>query len=78
DCHHQAFRLGRATYGFQFHFETTAEVARAWAQLPEAAIASPAADPVALIEKQLSEDYDRGAELAAMITANWQQLALPG
>jgi hypothetical protein len=31
-----------------------------------------------LIEKQLREDYDRGAELAAMITANWQQLALPG
>lgn len=78
DCHHQAFRLGPATYGFQFHFETTPEVARAWAQLPEAAIASSAPDPVALIEKQLREDYDRGAELAAMITANWQQLALPG
>jgi GMP synthase (glutamine-hydrolysing) len=34
---HQAFRLGRAAYGFQFHFEANREVVRDWvAQFPEA------------------------------------------
>jgi len=30
-CRHQAFRLGRATYGFQCHIEVTPEVFRVWA-----------------------------------------------
>lgn len=29
-CSNQIFRLGRATYGFQCHFEATADIARAW------------------------------------------------
>jgi GMP synthase (glutamine-hydrolysing) len=34
---HQAFRLGRAAYGFQFHFEANREVVRDWVtQFPEA------------------------------------------
>lgn len=33
---HQAFRIGRATYGIQFHFEADREVVRAWnAEFPE-------------------------------------------
>ncbi|MBP2300991.1 type 1 glutamine amidotransferase [Azospirillum picis] len=30
-CARQAFRLGRATYGFQFHPEATADIVRGWA-----------------------------------------------
>lgn len=30
-CDRQAFRLGRATYAFQFHPEATAEILRGWA-----------------------------------------------
>lgn len=30
DVRHQAFRLNRATYGFQCHFEVTADIAREW------------------------------------------------
>ncbi|MCG5243601.1 type 1 glutamine amidotransferase [Azospirillum doebereinerae] len=30
-CGRQAFRLGRATYGFQFHPEATAEIVTGWA-----------------------------------------------
>ncbi|PWC34364.1 type 1 glutamine amidotransferase [Azospirillum sp. TSO35-2] len=30
-CGRQAFRLGRATYGFQFHPEATADIVRGWA-----------------------------------------------
>ncbi|WP_209777304.1 type 1 glutamine amidotransferase [Azospirillum agricola] len=30
-CGRQAFRLGRATYGFQFHPEATGEIVRGWA-----------------------------------------------
>jgi GMP synthase-like glutamine amidotransferase len=73
-CTHQAFRIGRATYGFQCHFETTKAVARAWAQLPEAIIASGKDDPMALIEEHLKQDYDEGARLAAMMTESWQNL----
>ncbi|MCG8432168.1 MAG: type 1 glutamine amidotransferase, partial [Candidatus Omnitrophica bacterium] len=29
-CPHQAFRLGRAAYGLQFHFEVTPEMVEAW------------------------------------------------
>jgi GMP synthase-like glutamine amidotransferase len=30
DCHNQAFRIGRASYGFQCHFETPPHVVRLW------------------------------------------------
>jgi GMP synthase-like glutamine amidotransferase len=30
DCRHQAFRLGRATYGLQFHLEVTPEMIDDW------------------------------------------------
>lgn len=31
-AHHQAFRIGRATYGTQFHFEASRSVVRDWSQ----------------------------------------------
>jgi hypothetical protein len=32
---HQAFRVGEAAYGVQFHLEVSAELAREWAEVPE-------------------------------------------
>jgi GMP synthase (glutamine-hydrolysing) len=37
---HQAFRVGRAVYGLQFHIETTPQMVRAWAERDAEGIAS--------------------------------------
>jgi GMP synthase-like glutamine amidotransferase len=36
---HQAFRLGRAAYGVQFHLEVSREMAAAWAEVPAYSVA---------------------------------------
>jgi GMP synthase (glutamine-hydrolysing) len=44
DTPHQAFRYGSRAYGFQFHLEVDAELARAWAdRLPDGVVLDPAA-----------------------------------
>ncbi|MBL9074588.1 type 1 glutamine amidotransferase [Tabrizicola sp.] len=51
---HQAFRLGRATYGTQFHFEASRSVVRDWSNtFPET------------IQRMLPDWPERHAELAA-------------
>ena len=51
---HQAFRLGRATYGTQFHFEASRSVVRDWSNtFPET------------IQRMLPDWSERHAELAA-------------
>jgi GMP synthase-like glutamine amidotransferase len=39
-CPHQAYRVGRNVYGFQFHIETTPEIVRAWAQSDPVGVAA--------------------------------------
>jgi GMP synthase (glutamine-hydrolysing) len=60
---HQAFRLGRAAYGFQFHFEVTEAIIRDWVQRWQAEVLREGLDPQAIlagIPHHLSALQERG------------------
>ena len=70
-CPDQAFRLGRATWGFQCHFEVTPEVVRFWLdETPEAA--TPA------LRARFAADLAAHAETALLfcrtVSARWAAL----
>jgi GMP synthase (glutamine-hydrolysing) len=46
---HQAFRVGRAAYGFQFHFEVTDAIVRDWVRRWEAEVREQGLDPQAIL-----------------------------
>ena len=75
---HQAFRVGTAAYGVQFHLEVSAEMAREWGQVPEYA-ASLERTLGAGAAAQLLEDVAGRAEemgsVARTIFARWLGLA---
>jgi GMP synthase-like glutamine amidotransferase len=77
---HQAFRVGAAAYGVQFHLEVSAEMAREWGLVPEYA-ASLERTLGAEAGAQLLEDVAQRAEemgtVAETIFARWLDLAAP-
>jgi GMP synthase-like glutamine amidotransferase len=48
---HQAFRVGRACYGLQFHVETTPEIVRQWADSDPEGVASTPFDAATVAER---------------------------
>jgi GMP synthase (glutamine-hydrolysing) len=48
---HQAFRVGRAAYGLQFHVETTPEIVRRWADSDPEGVASTPFDAATVAER---------------------------
>ncbi len=48
---HQAFRVGRACYGLQFHVETTPEIVRRWAESDPEGVASTPFDAATVAER---------------------------
>lgn len=61
----QAFRVGRAAYGFQFHFEVTDDIIRDWVQRWEDEVREQKLDPNAIlagIPKHLADLQARGTE----------------
>ena len=58
---HQAFRVGRAAYGFQFHFEVTEAIVRDWTQRWQPEVLEQKLDPQAILA-------DIPTHLAAMQT----------
>ncbi|AWK85859.1 GMP synthase [Azospirillum thermophilum] len=73
-CGRQAFRLGRATFGFQFHPEATAEILRGWATKPDHGHAPP---PVALdrLEQAMADHLPAAEDFARTVTRRWLELA---
>ena len=63
---HQAYRLGRAAYGIQFHIETTVEVAQTWAG---------GAPDLAAAAKPGSFDTAKLTELHADLAETWRPFA---
>ena len=62
---HQAFRIGRAAYGFQFHFEVTEPIIRDWVQRWQVEVLEQQIDPQAIlagIPKHLADLQARGEE----------------
>lgn len=75
-CTNQAFRVGPAAWGLQFHIETTPELFREWmAQEPEVAAALPASTHVPGVLEQGHSDV---AETWAPIVRRFVELASRG
>jgi GMP synthase-like glutamine amidotransferase len=61
----QAFRVGKAVYGLQFHIETTPEMVRAWAEDDPAGVAATPFDVDTLCARAAAVDDDLVATWAA-------------
>jgi len=73
-CRHQAMRIGRHVYGFQFHLEVTPAMVREWARLDIARDAAGGRDPVALAERQLADHMDAAVRFTQQVADRWMQL----
>jgi len=72
-CTHQAYRIGRVVWGFQFHLEVTPEIVREWARLPGAPAAAGGVDPVALTERQMADHMNGARDLALTVARRWME-----
>ncbi|PWR19902.1 type 1 glutamine amidotransferase [Zavarzinia compransoris] len=75
DVRHQAFRLGRATYGFQCHFEVTADIARDWLYRNARWVAAHRPDVLAGFEDGLHRHLPAAAAFAATVSRRFLSLA---
>jgi GMP synthase-like glutamine amidotransferase len=69
----QAFRHGRATYGFQFHLEVTVDMVEAWLAEYAAEVASERLDPHIILEASRRE-CKRWAETSEIIFSRFIDL----
>ncbi|MBM3517772.1 MAG: type 1 glutamine amidotransferase [Alphaproteobacteria bacterium] len=74
DCTNQAFRIGRATYGFQPHPEATADIARAWVRARRAFVRERHPDFFARFEVQVRERMAGANHAARTIADRWLDL----
>ncbi len=69
----QAYRIGRAVYGFQCHIEATADTARTWSNID--GIQKSVPDAVDRVAAGLPAHFDTARERARAITDRWMALA---
>jgi GMP synthase-like glutamine amidotransferase len=78
-CANQAFRVGRATYGFQCHFEATPEVIETWIETSRQGLVKHLGDRVAETLDQLRKDLttraDAQRKFAEAVSDRWLDLA---
>jgi GMP synthase-like glutamine amidotransferase len=73
-CANQAYRIGGAVWGFQFHLEATPAIIRDWARLDAARRATGGADPVALTERGMAAHMAASSSFAASVGDRWMGL----
>lgn len=73
-CANQAYRLGNAVWGFQFHLEATPAIVRTCAAMDAARHAAGGADPVALTERGMEAHMTAAASFAATVGDRWMGL----
>jgi GMP synthase-like glutamine amidotransferase len=73
-CANQAYRIGGAVWGFQFHLEATPAIIRTWAGLGAARHAAGGADPVALTERDMAAHMEAAASFAGTVGDRWMGL----
>lgn len=74
DCRHQAYRIGRATYAFQCHFEVTADIARSWIHARAQWLAQERPEVLAAFEPGLHRYLPAAAHFAATVAERWRGL----
>lgn len=77
DVRHQAFRLHRATYGFQCHFEVTADIAREWLRRNAAWVRDHRPDILPVFEDGLHRHLPEAARFADTVTRRFLALIRP-
>ena len=80
-CRNQAFRIGRATYGFQCHIEATPRIVAAWINDFGSSLSGHLGDEApAAIDRVLQEVEDHAEDARAFAEAvsdRWLDLAIP-
>ena len=74
DDRNHAFRLGRATYAFQFHLEVTADIAREWVRKRREDIAEHDAGFFARFEGQVRDHMAASNDFARTVCNRWLDL----
>lgn len=74
-CRHQAFRIGRASYGFQGHFEVDAAIARRWLDWFGEALDRHRPGYRSLAEREFARYLPAAGRFAAAVTRRWLALA---
>jgi GMP synthase-like glutamine amidotransferase len=78
-CANQAFRVGRATYGFQCHFEATPEMIEGWVESSRQGLVKHLGDRVPETLEQLRKDLttraDAQRKFAETVSDRWLDLA---
>lgn len=74
----QAFRVNRATYGFQFHPETTADIARGWVRTWGDRMLAREPDFFERFEGELRRNQAGQAAFIRTVTARWMALGRGG
>jgi GMP synthase (glutamine-hydrolysing) len=80
-CRNQAFRIGRATYGFQGHFEATPRLVEAWINgfghsLP-AHLGEEAPAAVDRVRQEVEDHAEDARAFAEAVSDRWLDLAIP-
>jgi GMP synthase-like glutamine amidotransferase len=77
-CDHQAFRLGRTTYGFQCHFEATRALVDVWLNSYPTSLqrhyGENAPAQVARVRQELTAHLEAAEEFGATVTDRWLDL----
>ncbi|RJF86868.1 type 1 glutamine amidotransferase [Oleomonas cavernae] len=73
-CRHQAFRIARATYAFQCHFEVTADIAREWMRGRAQWVAEERPEVLLDFEDGLHRHLPQAARFAVDVTRRWLEL----
>ncbi|CAO3410255.1 type 1 glutamine amidotransferase [Azospirillum largimobile] len=74
-CDRQAFRLGRATYAFQFHPEATGEILRGWASRIREEARESNAEMLHGLEDSIATHLPVAEEFTRAMTRRWLDLA---
>jgi len=73
-CPNQSFRMGKKTYGFQFHLEVTRDILEGWSVFRAKALGVPRAEIEALIQPQIEASLDAQEEFARRVMQRWMAL----
>ncbi|SDH08198.1 type 1 glutamine amidotransferase [Roseospirillum parvum] len=74
DCPNQAFRLGDTAYGFQCHFEVTADIVREWLRYNHQDLGRRRPDVLAAFESQLRSHLRQSRRDAEALIDGWLDL----
>lgn len=74
ECRHQAFRVGRATYAFQCHFEVSADIAHTWLLAQAEWLSREKPEVYASYEDSLFRHLPAAARFAETVTRGFHQL----